>query len=116
MALAKYLISLTADEEKIAQLLTRDAWTFFTNMISAREVFRVKDIPIMPRQGTFSIAADEDLIQYYLDYASAYQVELSFLGWTPSRISAASNGFASKLEDISGQVRGNGLQAERIAS
>lgn len=116
MALAKYLISLTTDEEKVAQLLTRDAWTFFTNMISAREVFRVKDIPFMPRQGTFSIAADEDLIQYYLDYAGAYTQELSFLGWSHSRIAAASQGFAAKLEDISGQIRLSNLRAERIAS
>lgn len=116
MALAKYLIALTNDEEKVAQLLTRDAWSFFSNMVSARELFRVKDIPLMPRQGTFSIATDQELIQYYLDYAGAYNEELSFLGWESVRVFTATNGFARKLEEISGQLRRSSAEPAKMAS
>ena len=106
MGNAKYLLSLLPDEEKIAQLLTRDAWGYFGSMISNRELFHVKDIPMMPRRGTFSIAPDEELIQYYLDYAGAYSEELTLLGWDAGRVAAAAHTFALKLEDVSGQLRG----------
>ena len=102
----KYLIALTQDEEKIAQLLTRDAWGYFSALISHRELFHVKDIPMMPRQGTLAITPDEELIQYYLDFAIAYSEELSLYGWDAARAHSAADGLATKLEQISGQVRG----------
>jgi hypothetical protein len=112
----KYHIALEKDEEKIAQLLTRDAWGYFGSLISNRELFHVKDIPMMPRRGLLSVAADEELIQYYLDYAAAYTEELTLLGWEPERVACAANGFASKLESISGQLRGRDRRvAEKLA-
>jgi len=111
-----YSISLTPDEEKIAQLLTRDAWTYFGNMISAREIFHVKDIPMMPRRGCFSVSPDEELVQYYLDFALAYEAELALVGWDRERAALAADGFVAKLEDVSGQVRGKLSLHERVAS
>jgi len=77
---SKYQIRLEKDEEKIAQLLTRDAWGYFSSLISNRELFHVKQIPMMPRQGELVLPTDEELVQYYLDYASAYTEELALLG------------------------------------
>ncbi len=114
MAIAKYLISLTKDEEVIAGLLSRDAWSFFNNSIPPRELSLVKEIPLMPRRGTFSIAPDEELIQYYLDYAHGYHEELHLLGWEPLRIAQVSGGFVRKLEDISGQLSGVSHRSERL--
>jgi hypothetical protein len=107
----KYLIALTQDEEKIAQLLTRDAWGYFSSLISHRELFHVKDIPMMPRKGTLAIAPDEELIQYYLDFAGAYNEELALYGWDAARAVDAANGFTTKLEEMSGQVRGKSIAA-----
>ena len=116
MSGAKYLITLEPDEEKIAQLLTRDAWGYFGSMIASRDLFHVKDIPMLPRRGLFSIAPDEELIQYYLDYASAYGEELALLGWDVARVARSADSFAAKLEDISGQVRGaSALRAVQFA-
>jgi hypothetical protein len=106
MGNANYIIDLLPDEEKIAQILTRDAWGYFGSMIASRELFHVKDIPMMPRRGCLTITPDEELIQYYLDYAAAYSEELSLLGWDAQRACAAADGLATKLEDVSGQVRG----------
>ena len=106
MASARYELLLTPDEEKIAQLLTRDAWGYFSALISARELFHVKDIPLMPRRGVFSLAPDEELIQYYLDFAGAYPDELALYGWDRERVSDASRSFVGKLEEISGQTQG----------
>ena len=110
MGNAKYLVTLSPDEEKIAQLLTRDAWGYFGSMIATRELFHVKDIPMMPRRGTFAIATDEELIQYYLDYAAAYSEELALVGWDAGRVAQAAHTFVCKLEEISGQVRGPKLR------
>jgi hypothetical protein len=106
MGNTSYIIALLPDEEKIAQILTRDAWGYFGSMIASRELFHVKDIPMMPRRGCLTITPDEELIQYYLDYAGAYSEELSLLGWDAQRACAAADGLATKLEDVSGQVRG----------
>jgi hypothetical protein len=115
MPIAKYLISLTKDEEIVAQLLRRDAWTFFNDPGMLRELSLLKQIPLIPRRGTFAITADEDLIQYFLDYAQGYEEELSGLGWESARIERAGDGFARKLEDISGQLRASSLARERLA-
>ena len=106
---SKFILDINKDEEKIAQLLTRDAWGYFGSMISSRDLFHVKDIPMMPRRGVLSIAPDEELIQYYLDYASAYINELVGMGWETDRASTAAESFARKLEEVSGQLRGRGL-------
>ena len=116
MAPAKYLIALTNDEEKVAQLLTRDAWSFFTDIVSSLDHSHAKEMPCMPRQGTFVIAADPELIQYYLDYAQAYNEELNRLGWEVRRSAVASSGFAKKLEEISGQRIRALPESERWAS
>jgi hypothetical protein len=115
MAMARYLILLNKDEEIVAQLLTRDAWTFFNNTGFTRELSLVKEIPLIPRRGTFAITTDEELIQYYLDNAQTYDEELRELGWDSARIDNASEGFARKLEDISGQLRASTLRGERLA-
>ena len=108
----KYLIELLPDEEKIAQLLTRDAWGYFGSLIAARDLFHVKDIPMMPRRGCLTISPDEELIQYYLDFAGAYYEELGLGGWDAGRVSLAADSFAKKLEDVSGQLRG---RSQRLA-
>lgn len=115
MAIAKYLISLTKDEEIVARLLTRDAWTYFNDTGAAHELSLVKEIPLIPRRGTLAISADVDLIQYFLDYSKAYGEELRGLGLDSARIEQASEGFARKLEDISGQLRASALGSERLA-
>jgi hypothetical protein len=115
MAMAKYLISLTKDEEILAQLLTRGAWNFFNSSGATRELSLVKEIPLIPRRGTFTITTDEELIQYYLDYAQTYDKELRELGWDSCRIHNAGEGFARKLEDISGQLRASAVRSERLA-
>ena len=107
MTAPRYNLTLTPDEEKIAQLLTRDAWGFFSSLISSRELFHVKDIPMMPRRGAFSLVPDEELIQYYLDFAGAYTDELRLYGWEDPRTHDAAESFVVKLEQISGQRRGH---------
>jgi hypothetical protein len=106
MTSTRYELILTPDESKIAQLLTRDAWGYFSSLISSRELFHVKDIPLMPRRGTFSLPPDEELIQYYLDFAGAYAEELALYGWDERRAMGAANSFVEKLESVSGQVQG----------
>lgn len=106
MTSTRYELTLTPDEEKIAQLLTRDAWGYFSSLISSRELFHVKDIPLMPRRGTFSLPPDEELIQYYLDFAGAYTEELGLYGWDEQRVISAAHTFVDKLESVSGQVHG----------
>jgi hypothetical protein len=106
MSTARYTLTLTPDEEKIAQLLTRDAWGYFSSLISSRDLFHVKDIPMMPRRGVFSLAPDEELIQYYLDFAGAYTEELALYGWHAERVSEAASTFVAMLEEVSGQVHG----------
>jgi hypothetical protein len=106
MTAQRYEFTLTPDEEKIAQLLTRDAWGYFSSLITSRELFHVKDIPLMPRRGRFSLAPDQELIQYYLDYAGAYAEELALYGWEAPRVNEAATSFVEKLAEISGQVCG----------
>lgn len=106
MSGAKYLITLEPDEETIAQLLTRDALGYFSSMLTGRDLAHLEFIPMIPRRGLFSIVPDQDLIQYYLDYASAYIEELGQNGWDPARAARSADSFVTKLEGISGQVRG----------
>jgi|GEM_PF-2533049 len=112
MATTSFCIRLTKDEEKIAQLLTRDAWVYFSSLISTRDLFHVKEIPMMPRSGSMTIAADEELVQYYLDFSSAYEEELALSGWDSSRSNTVAQSFRVKLQDISGQVAGAGRRSQ----
>lgn len=109
MNTASYSFTLSKDEEKIAQLLTRDAWMFFSEQISSRETFHVKEIPMMPRRGQFEITNDAELIQYYVDKASCYAEELTILGWDADRIEAAAESLAALLESATGIKRGTDM-------
>lgn len=111
-----FCLQLSKEEERIAQLLTRDAWVYFSNLISQREIFHVKEIPMMPRQGFFEIANDAEMIQYYLDYADSYLHELSLAGWTEEQAVSAAEHFCSKLEKITGLQRGMSLDKVGVAS
>jgi len=113
--ITSYSLELTSDEEKIAQLLTRDAWGYFSALISQREIFHVKEIPMMPRRGVFEITNDAEIIQYYMDAASNYTDELAMYEWTEERASAAAASFVSKLEQLTGLRRGMGDALGRIA-
>jgi hypothetical protein len=104
-----YSINLGKDEEKIAQLLTRDAWLYFSEQISARETFHVKEIPMMPRRGSFELTNDAELIQYYVDNGGNYAAELALLGWEAARIEAAVESFVDTLEQITGIKRGTDM-------
>jgi hypothetical protein len=104
-----YSIELDKDEEKIGQVLTRDAWGYFSALISQREIFHVKEIPMMPRGGLFEIANDAELIQYYLDTAHCCAEELSLHGWDSERFEAAAAAFFDKLERATGLRRGLGI-------
>jgi hypothetical protein len=85
-------------------------------MISQREVFHVKEIPMMPRRGSFEIANDAEMIQYYLDYADSYINELTLVGWTEEQAKSAAEDFCAKLEDVSGLRRGMSLDKVGVAS
>lgn len=111
-----YCLQLTREEERVAQLLTRDAWVYFSNLISQREIFHVKEIPMMPRQGFFEIANDAEMIQYYLDYADSYIEELATLGWQECDAKEAADNFCRKLESITGLSRGMTLDRIGVAS
>ena len=111
-----YCLQLSKDQERIAQLLTRDAWVYFSSLISQREIFHVKDIPMMPRQGFFEIANDAEMIQYYLDFADSYVSELTAVGWTEEQAQSAADQFCEKLENITGLSRGMSLDKVGVAS
>jgi hypothetical protein len=105
MSTKTFSLSLDRSEERLAQLLTRDAWNYFSSLISQRELFHVKDIPMMPRRGCFEIPDDPDIIQYYLEFTSSYTEELLLLGWTKEEISSAEDSFVKKIEDATGYQR-----------
>ncbi len=111
-----YCLQLSKEEERIAQLLTRDAWLHFSNLISQREIFHIKEIPMMPRQGFFEIANDAEMIQYYLDGADSYIHELTLAGWTEEQAKAAAEQFCVKMESITGLRRGTPLDKLSVAS
>ena len=101
-----YTFELSPSEEKIAQLLTRDAWGYFSGMISQRDLFHVKEIPMMPRRGSMEIANDAELIQYYVDNAHNYVDELTLLGWNTEQVLTAADSFVNLLERHTGIHRG----------
>jgi hypothetical protein len=101
-----YIIPMTKDEEVLAGLLTRDAWTYFASFIARQELAQVKDIPLTPRRGVFEITTDPEVIQYYLCFADAYGEELEKEGWDAERYTVVSEAFIEKLERTSGLKRG----------
>jgi hypothetical protein len=115
MTTQTYFLRLAPDEERIAQILTRDAWTYFNNLISQREIFHVKEIPMMPRRGSFELTNDAEIIQYYLDNAFNYTEELMLLGWEPSQANEAATRLVAKLESATGMVRGMVLESAKTA-
>jgi len=115
MVTASYFLTLSRDEERIAQLLTRDAWVYFSSQISQRELFHVKEIPMMPRRGEFEITNDAEVIQYYLDLAASYSEELTLVGWSPDQIASAVESLVDKLESATGLQRGMSLGRVGVA-
>ena len=107
MTASFYTIELSKDEEMIAQLLTRDAWNYFAGLISTRDLFHVKEIPLTPRRGVLTITTDPEVIHYYLCFADAYVEETLKLGWERERYAMASERFIAKLEHASGLIRGH---------
>ena len=111
-----FIISLDRDEERLAQLLTRDAWNYFSSLISQRELFHVKDIPMMPRRGSFELPDDQEIIQYYLEFTSAYTDELKLLGWEESVIHAAELSLKKKIEAATGYQHTVSNQTARVVA
>ena len=109
-------IKLTPSEERLAQLLTRDAWTYFSGLIAQREIFHVKDIPMMPRGGSIELPADLEVAQYYVDFAERYsQKMVTMYGFTPEDAKSAFEGFVGKIEGSTGVRRGMGDQKIQVA-
>lgn len=97
-----FAMPLEFDEEKIAQLLTRDAWSYFSSPTELPNRAPVRAIPFMPRRGHFELPDDPQIITYYLTFAGTYLDELSQLGWTRARYHDACEGFLSKVEHATG--------------
>lgn len=100
-----YSIELDRDEEKIAQLLTRDAWCFFNTFSTCGDPSIMPEIPKMPRGGHFEVPTDPGITNYYLCFAGTYFDELSLLGWPAQRFCDACEGFLAKLEAATGLKR-----------
>jgi hypothetical protein len=90
-------IAVDRDEEKIAQLLTRDAWRTLNARHVEQSPFSTAKIPRMPIGGYFEFIADSELLRYYLDQAEAYQAEMTGMGWGPKRYQAACRAFKKKV-------------------
>lgn len=116
MSTTTFSLSLDRNEERLAQLLTRDAWNYFSSLISQRELFHVKDIPMMPRRGCFELPDDQEIIQYYLEFASAYSDELTLLGWEAEAIQGAAASFVKKVEEATGYQRSQQPEKSRIVA
>lgn len=109
------LIHLEFDEERIAQLLTRDAWSFFSSPTEYNDRHPVREIPPMPRDGYFRLPHDETIIAYYLNFAGTYYGELKELGWPPRMYHDACDRFLTKVERATGLRRRAPLPDEREA-
>lgn len=95
---------LSPDEEKIAQLVTRDAWCFFTSSLSHPATSEVP-VPAMPCRGVFVAPSSPLVAVFYLTFSPSYFGELRELGWSRSRFMEACEGFVSKLEQATGLRR-----------
>jgi hypothetical protein len=98
-------LQLEPDEEKIAQLLTRDAWSYFSSPTELPERAPVRSIPGMPRNGRFEFPEDPQIATYYLTFAPTYLDELRYMGWTRARYHDACESFLSKIEGATGLHR-----------
>lgn len=101
-----YTLHLDPAEERLAQLLTRDAWTYFSNLISKREIFHIKDVPMMPRGGILELPDDLEIAQYYADMAATYVPQLEMYGISAEEGQAACQTFVAKIEVKTGIRRG----------
>ena len=102
-------VQLSSDEQVLAGLLTRDAWTYFSSLIGTESITHVKEIPLTPRRGVLEITSDPEVVHYYLCFADAYSDELAESGWDKDRCNSASESFIGKLESASGITRGGRL-------
>jgi hypothetical protein len=93
---------LDPDEEKIAQLLTRDAWSYFSSPTELPNRVPVRSIPAMPRNGHFSLPDDPQIISYYLTFAETYLEELRHMGWNGRRFYDVCRSFVEKIEGATG--------------
>jgi hypothetical protein len=100
-----FTINLEFDEERIAQLLTRDAWSYFSSPTELAHRSPVHKVPTMPHDGVFTIPNDPELLCYYLTFAGTYYNELKELGWPPRMYVDACESFVSKLERATGLKR-----------
>jgi len=100
-----YTLNLEFDEERIAQLLTRDAWSYFSSPTELAHRTPVHRVPRMPKDGVFSVPNDPEILAYYLTFAGSYFDELRALGWPPLMYVSACEGFVSKLERATGLKR-----------
>ena len=98
-------IQLDSDEEQLARALTRDAWGYFSSLISNRDLFHVKEIPRIPRGGRFEVASDPEVVLYYLTFAASYEEEFRDGGWTLERFKNTCERFQAKLESSTGITR-----------
>ena len=101
-----HTIHLDAHEEQLARALTRDAWGYFSSLISNRDLFHVKDIPRIPRGGRFELCSDPEVVHYYLTFASSYETELCDSGWSPENFASTCESFCQKVENATGMKRG----------
>jgi len=99
------VIALDPDEVKIAQLLTRDAWSYFASPTELANRAPVRTIPGMPRNGSFTLPKDPQIISYYLAFADTYMHELSSMGWAPRRFHDVCDSFLGKMERATGLHR-----------
>lgn len=106
-----HTLQLDQDEEQLARALTRDAWGYFSSLISNRDLFHVKEVPRIPRGGRFEITDDPDVVLYYLIFASSYEEEFLDTGWTAERFQAARETLCSKLEGATGIKRTDTVRA-----
>lgn len=102
-----HTVHLNPDEEQLARALTRDAWGYFSSLISNRDLFHVKEVPRIPRGGRFEITDDPEVVSYYLTFASSYEEEFRDGGWSTEHFQAVHSQFTEKLEAATGVKRGD---------
>ncbi|MEY4668529.1 MAG: hypothetical protein RL518_1228 [Pseudomonadota bacterium] len=99
------VLLLEPDEEKIAQLLTRDAWSYFASPTELPNRAPVRAIPGMPRAGRFELPDDPLIATYYLTFAGTYLDELRAMGWNRARYHDVCESFLAKIESATGLRR-----------
>ena len=98
-------VVLEPDQERIAELLTRDAWSFFSSPTELPNRAPVRSVPGMPRNGRFILPNDPLILTYYLTFAGSYFEELRHMGWTAARYRDTCEAFLSKIERATGLRR-----------